>query len=532
MGRRVKKKFQGHGTFFGLVQAYEPATGFFKIVYEDGDSEELELMEVSSLLVSGEPLPSESSAEKPGRQAKRRRCIVSEGKNDNNLEDEGNVCDNLVVKDGEFGEFDLNLNDDASNCLHDDLEGNAVGGGGKLHGLDLNEGVTLELDDGLCANEEIIVDCRGEKKEIIDLNVDVNGDFEDLNDEREGQRFDLNLQLVDDEVKVLDDYKGQVGANERVFSRGHMQMKEEMVEDDRMGNSVSINDDKVDVIVHNETEEDSQLKNCATAVDNENVAPVSVQPKRRGRKRKTLPNTSNELATSRVITMNFETENMDLDLERRDGIPSMNSGDSVCHDNGNSESVLRKRRGRKRRELSDNDTTFTTPETGLRRSSRRAKRAAVSGEDQVSNAAVLESINHQLPSPAISIVSDDKIVVGPLGKSADDVILPPKVELPSTSCNLDLNGVSLFDFLSVYTFLRSFSTLLFLSPFGLDDFVASVKSNDSTLIFDAAHVSLLRTLRKHLESLSDEGSDYASDCLRYYIDSCYRSYTYEFHFTI
>ncbi|KAL8545103.1 hypothetical protein ACS0TY_005342 [Phlomoides rotata] len=516
VGRRVRKKFQGYGTFFGLVQAYEPATGFFKVVYEDGDSEELELVEVSSLLVSAEPLPSESSAGNPRRQLKRRRCIVGEGKDaNNNLVNEGNVCDHLAVNDGDLGEFDLNLNDDSSNCLHDnDLEGNAVGSGAKLHDLDLNEGVTLELDDGLCLNAETIVEFQGEKKEIIDLNLDVNGDFGDLNDEREGQRFDLNLQLVDDEVKVLDDYKGQVGANERVSAGGLMQMKEEMVEDDRMGNSVSIDDDKVDLIANKETEDDSQLKNCVTVVDNENVAPVSVQPKRRGRKRKTLPNANTELATSQALTVDFETENMDLDLERRDGIPSINSGDSVCHDNGNSESVLRRSRGRKRRELSDNDTTLTTPETGLRRSSRRAKRAAISGEDQVSNAAVLECINHQLFSPEISIVSDEKIMMAAVGKSADDVILSPMVELPPPSCNLDLDGVSLSDFLSVYTFLRSFSTLLFLSPFGLDDFVASVISIDSTLIFDSAHVSLLRTLRKHLESLSDEGSDSASDCLR------------------
>ncbi|KAL0435351.1 UNVERIFIED_CONTAM: DDT domain-containing protein PTM [Sesamum radiatum] len=100
------------------------------------------------------------------------------------------------------------------------------------------------------------------------------------------------------------------------------------------------------------------------------------------------------------------------------------------------------------------------------------------------------------------------------GNSINPVMLPPKVELPPSSCNLDLSGVSVFDFVSVYAFLRSFSTLLFLSPFELDDFVASVKCNDSTLLFDSIHVSLLRTLRKHLESLSDEGSVSASDSLR------------------
>ncbi|KAI3450013.1 hypothetical protein Pfo_006678 [Paulownia fortunei] len=524
VGRRVKKEFQGHGTYFGLVQAYEPATGFFKIVYDDGDSEELDLSEVSSLLVSTEPpppQPSESSARKPGRKPKKRRRIVNKGIDNDNSVIESGVCNNLVDRDGDYGEFDLNLNegldlnDDAFTYFSDDDDGgNEVGDGAKLHGLDLNEGVNLELDQGLYLNKGVIEGSLGAKKEMIDLNLDVNEDFENLSDEKEGRYFDLNLQLTEDEIRNLEDCEGQFGANQMVRAEAYMHMRKELAEDDSKGILVNVDGDKGNIVVNIENKEESQMKNCATGVDNENVAPVSAQRKRRGRKRKDASNNNIELATPESLKVDVETGNMQLELESREEILLKNGNDSVDYDNGISEAVVRGRRGRKRRELSDNDITLPTPETGLRRSSRRAKRAAFSGPEQVFSAAGLDGVNHQLSSPAISVMSHEKIMVAAREKSPNPVVLPPKVELPLSSCNLDFNGVSVFDFVSVYAFLRSFSTLLFLSPFELDEFVASVKCNDSTLLFDSIHVSLLRTLRKHLESLSDEGSVSASDCLR------------------
>ncbi|KAK6144076.1 hypothetical protein DH2020_020896 [Rehmannia glutinosa] len=97
------------------------------------------------------------------------------------------------------------------------------------------------------------------------------------------------------------------------------------------------------------------------------------------------------------------------------------------------------------------------------------------------------------------------------GKSEELVVLP------SSSSGLDINGVSIFDVVSVYAFLRSFSTLLFLSPFELGDFVTSLKCDDSTPLFDNIHVALLRALRIHLKSLPKKAlpnSASARDCLR------------------
>ncbi|KAH6814865.1 hypothetical protein C2S51_023883 [Perilla frutescens var. frutescens] len=91
---------------------------------------------------------------------------------------------------------------------------------------------------------------------------------------------------------------------------------------------------------------------------------------------------------------------------------------------------------------------------------------------------------------------------------------PLKVELPPPSTSLDLGGASLLDFLSIYGFLRSFSSLLFLSPFEVDEFAAALICNDSTSLFDSVHLSLLRAIRPYLRRLSGEGSASASSCLR------------------
>ncbi|OQU78704.1 hypothetical protein SORBI_3008G033900 [Sorghum bicolor] len=89
------------------------------------------------------------------------------------------------------------------------------------------------------------------------------------------------------------------------------------------------------------------------------------------------------------------------------------------------------------------------------------------------------------------------------------------VELPPSSGDIPVPEESISSLFSVYNFLRSFSVQLFLSPFGLDDFVAAINCSVQNNLLDAVHVSLLRALRRHLESISAEGSRQASDCLKY-----------------
>jgi hypothetical protein len=88
-------------------------------------------------------------------------------------------------------------------------------------------------------------------------------------------------------------------------------------------------------------------------------------------------------------------------------------------------------------------------------------------------------------------------------------------ELPPSSGDIDVPEESVSHLLSVYNFLRSFGVQLFLSPFGFDDFVASVNCSVPSTLLDAVHVALLRALRRHLETKSSDGSELASNCLKY-----------------
>ncbi|KAK4255189.1 hypothetical protein QN277_008216 [Acacia crassicarpa] len=92
--------------------------------------------------------------------------------------------------------------------------------------------------------------------------------------------------------------------------------------------------------------------------------------------------------------------------------------------------------------------------------------------------------------------------------------LPPPLQLPPSSGTIGVPELYVSHLLAVYGFLRSFSIRLFLSPFSLDDFVGSLNCQVSNTLFDSIHVSLMRTLRRRLETLSSEGSEHASKCLR------------------
>ncbi|GAU22990.1 hypothetical protein TSUD_98180 [Trifolium subterraneum] len=96
----------------------------------------------------------------------------------------------------------------------------------------------------------------------------------------------------------------------------------------------------------------------------------------------------------------------------------------------------------------------------------------------------------------------------------ETVPLSPLLQLSSSSGTIGVPKSSVSHLFSVYGFLRSFSTELFLHPFYLDEFVGSLHCQVSNTLIDAIHFSLMRVLRHHLETLSSEGSELASQCLR------------------
>lgn len=95
-----------------------------------------------------------------------------------------------------------------------------------------------------------------------------------------------------------------------------------------------------------------------------------------------------------------------------------------------------------------------------------------------------------------------------------EVPFVPRPELPPSSRNVGIPEEYVSHLFSVYSFLRSFSIQLFLSPFKLDDFVGSLNCVVPNTLLDSIHVALMRALRRHFEKLSSDGSELASRCLR------------------
>lgn len=107
-----------------------------------------------------------------------------------------------------------------------------------------------------------------------------------------------------------------------------------------------------------------------------------------------------------------------------------------------------------------------------------------------------------------------------MSSEAETPLVPPP-QLPPSSGNIGVSEEHVSHLLSVYSFLRSFSIGLYLSPFGLDEFVGSLNCSVPNTLLDAIHVALMRALRRHLETLSSDVSELASKCLRYAYASSY-----------
>ncbi|GAA0179270.1 hypothetical protein LIER_29952 [Lithospermum erythrorhizon] len=504
VGREVKKKLKKEGEFLGTVKLYDEVRGLFEIVYEDGDSEVVNLSQIDSLFnlsncVNYDNLGVENdqdleefketevsrkvfSSRNVGRPRKRRRVNVGK-KPSNSNSDLGKVCLDLneeafVVDDRVCNEngrinLDLNRNDEGGVEFNSDLSRNGDGGSEFNLNLsrnddcsvgfnldlnridrDVNQGNgCLDLNKGV-ENQGLEMEGCLDRVGIIDLNVDVNeagvvgedrvSELEDCSAglKRKDRNFDLNLGL-EDETRTLD-------------SDSHVLVKD--------------TEENVEAEVNCENQ---GLCSAVCSVYVEQETPVKKSA----------------------------SEFMD-DVLRG---PSADS--TIGAENVGSESKVK--RGRKRKKiLGDNMPSIT--ETVLRRSSRRARVAPLS--EQVPGPSTLEAGDD---SSAISGVSEEKVTVPSPAETTEHLALPPKVVLPPSSGTFSLEGMSGLDVFSVYSFLRTFSKLLFLSPFELEDFVAAIRSNVSNILFDSIHVSLLHALRKHMVSLADDSLQCASDCLRF-----------------
>lgn len=547
---------KGVGFVSGTVKSYDPASGFFEIVYEDGDSEELESSDVASLL----QLQPESVKVKPrvGRKPKKRRRVERKRDSGAGL---GNVSENSVPEGSDFGGVldgnvscaDRNL-ELGSGGVERDLdvgignEGNLMGnvivngtvkenGGSEILGEEigfddsLNKGVSangdcvkdvLDLNSRLNLNEDINLNdaCSLpldtedglKRRDCIDLNLDVSNE-DDVGTvtgylgcsggemlQRECS-FDLNVEVCEEVKETQCDANGNGNSEvgDALISKEGQPQKEEINVNNGSGEDGGVNGNLNHVpdavkleVIHISAEhaaKDGSLclveengsdhgKEDAPAIDSQQVSnAISVRD-----------------------SDSVEVQQMDCPSE---------GGVAIFHeyqeDPGTpcEQGIGR----RKRRKVSDN--LKATPETVLRRSSRRA-----SARKQVSSPIPVDVTDDPLLSLGTSALTEEKPLI-PNSQKYEQCNDPvPKLQLPPSSTNLNLDDVPVLELFSIYACLRSFSTLLFLSPFELEDLVAALKSEIPSILFDSIHVSILQTLRKHLEFLSNEGCESASNCLR------------------
>lgn len=149
----------------------------------------------------------------------------------------------------------------------------------------------------------------------------------------------------------------------------------------------------------------------------------------------------------------------------------------------------------KRRKLCEQQTP--TRNVPLRRSARRTSVTLLGPPDVL----VCENI----PIIQHSERDEQKLEFG-----TDDPVPP----LPSSSSDLDMDGLPVIDVFSVYSFLMSFSRSLFLSPFRLEALVAALRCEYANPLIDSIHFSLLHALKPHLKVLMEEGFQPAVNCLR------------------
>lgn len=525
VGRSVRKQFKGLGNFTGTVKSYSPSSGFFHVVYEDGGSEELDFAEVSLLLAAASAAEPDLVQVKPGRPGrkpkKRRRTDTKRQIPGNSAGDTPGIIDSEKCDSGDgFGGHlrgivavngGLNGDVSSSNWLDEIREKESALSVSRVSddskdGIDLNAGFNFSLnDDGCDLNADLNVGKEEEEKNLnhrdcIDLNLDACGDsVENLDGaslggstvvtqgtKRRGCDFDLNLE-------VGEDYRDTEADSEDKFK---VSPKFEIIEESRKRERGE--DAEENVVEKIDINEDIHMNGIGERIDcavgerlsNENCCSSGDMK---------VDCSLGELNTS-AIKDNGMVKNS----------PS-EAATPTTHEYLGDSNIQRSSR-RKRRKLPDN-LISTTTETVLRRSSRRG-----SAQNHVSIAS--SAVSNPVSSSAVTAITEDVPVISGCEGTDKPSVAPQALELPPSPQHLNLEGIPVLDLFTIYACLRSFSTLLFLSPFKLEDFVAALKCNSPSSLFDSVHVSILQTLRKHLESLSNEGSESASDCLRYILSPC------------
>jgi len=578
VGKIVQKSVDGGGILTGTVKSHNSSSGLLEIVFEDGHCEEMEVSEVVSLLeiqpevvkvktrVGREPKKRHRTSETTSCSGSGSDNLVagseisgilnggdeSSGGNDGDVVGNGNGSsgsDEKVGSENRFGFEEIsNLNGGVSDinyngiCVKDgvDLNGsvNLNDNGIRVKdGVDLNARVNLnenegvsDNDNGICVKDDIDLNARVNLNEDMDLNdvCDLNFDNEGGLERREG--IDLNLDVNVDEGVNLDANLGgemlrreckfdlNVGVCEEVKEvqgcaegNGHFVVDGETGQLREVGLDVEHRSMEVDGVRGDLDCVSDAVKSEEFRVSVENIAEdaslcfIEEKESHDGKENAAAigsPMVLDGLSGENVAAIDSPMVLDGVSVRDCDYV-SLEAGVAAvdeCQDDPGSP-CKQESSQRKRRKVSNNPKA--TPETALRRSSRR-----VSARKQV------QVTDDPLSSLETSVTEEKPSMPG--SEKYEQCNVPIlKLQLPPSSQNLHLDDIPVLEFFSVYAYLTSFSTLLFLSPFELEDFVAALKSEIPSILLDNIHVSILHTLRKHLEFLSSEGCQSASICLRY-----------------
>ncbi|XP_064934650.1 DDT domain-containing protein PTM [Musa acuminata AAA Group] len=397
VGRTVKKIFPGFGTFSGVVKSYDPSAGYFKVLYEDGDSEEVDYGEIASMLMEmGEEASpmGQNQNNNRSRWSKKRTSSELDLPEDVDIGSGKVVGVSLIGEDGELSE----------------QNGLFQGSGGKGEVSELNgggyEGILKE--NGIVRVPAEITGNDGYPKEEISGNASSEG----LVETPQAEKLEAESDLGDADESSIGVGKLSEHNTGNAYQKGSEQIK-----------------------VKEAKSEDCVLDGVY-------------------------------LENQRCDTTCF--------VEKDEGGPQ------------------------KRRRLSGK--IYSLQDMPLRRSARRASAAALCPSDPL-HSHILKS-----ESEFQNCLLDEK----------DHHVVPEdsKPELPPSSSDLDLNDLPVLDFFSVYTLLRSFSRVLFLSPFSRPMFLSALRCEYPNSLIDHIHFSILQTLKQHLELLSEEGYQPATDSLR------------------
>ncbi|KAL4204305.1 hypothetical protein AMTRI_Chr01g109090 [Amborella trichopoda] len=458
VGKIVKKPFEGFGLFSGVIESYDPSSGFFKVSYDDGDFEELEFDEVSSILQIEQEHGMGVQIQRPRRRRKpKKRRMMEETQliTGEFTETHANSCvgDFADTHSGEANSVDTQM--EKSGFADSQMVENGFSGTQKKrHGF---EDTQLE--------ESGFVETQQEESGFGDAQMEGGGFMETKDTQLEENGF-VETQL---EENGFDDPQMEGGGFMETEQATSGFADTQMEESGFMKNPAEksfFTDTHMEKNGFGGSESGASIDQVADSVKTHGFAQMQME-KGVFLAGSLGSHVKNGVSNGVLVQAQMEACDFVESQMKESPFPAP-----------------------KRRKTCDGNSNSLLP-TPPRRSSRLTGTSSVS-----------------VPVPKKLELED--AIAEPF-KNQDG---PQIVSLPPSSKDLQSDDLPVLDLFSVYSCLRSFSTSLFLSPFGLEDFVAALKNETANSLLDSIHFSLLQALKRHLKFLSAEGSNSASTCLR------------------